>query len=94
MLAGTGAVWLGERVVERWPRTRGLLVHAGAAAAVAVICFSVLQAPVELTFRLEYTFFREHLGDVHAGCRIVRTRCSGDRGMEPPARLSRLRGLG
>lgn|GEM_PF-2437714 len=94
VLLGAGAVWLGERLVERWPRGRGLLVRGGAVAAVGLLALAVFDPPPEPTFRLEYAFFREHLAKIPRGCRILRLRWDGDLGLEPPVHLSTLRGFG
>jgi len=94
LLAGLAAVWLGELVIERWPRARPLLVRAGPAAAAFVLCLAAFAPPPEPTFRLEYRFFERHLADVPRGCRIVRTPFEGDLGLVPPEHLTRLRRRG
>jgi hypothetical protein len=94
VLLGVGAVWLGDRALDRWPRLRGLLVRGGAVVAVGLPVLAAFDPPPEPTFRLEYAFFEEHLVEVPRGCRILRLRLDGDFGLEPPALLSTLRGLG
>jgi hypothetical protein len=92
--AGFGAIWLGDRVLERRPNARATLVLIGPFAALAFLMLQTTPRPPEPTFRLEYAFFRRHLALVPAGCRIVRPRWEGDRGLEPPAHLSGILGLG
>ncbi|MBN1771871.1 MAG: glycosyltransferase family 39 protein [Deltaproteobacteria bacterium] len=93
VLLGLGAVWLGERLLDRLPHLRDWLVRGGAAAAVGFLALASFDPAPEPTFRLEYAFFQEHLADVPRGCRLLRLRWDGDFGLEPPTHLSVLRGL-
>lgn len=93
VLLGLGAVWLGDRLLDRWPRLRGLLVRGGVALAVGVLALVAFDPPPEPTFRLEYAFFERHLAEIPRGCRILRLDWDGDFGLEPPTHLSALRRL-
>jgi hypothetical protein len=92
---GIGAIWLSRQIAVIAPAA--IRQRAGSAMAVTLVLVlgteGMLTGAPETTVRLEYAFFRQHLGAVPRGCWIVRPRWSRDLGLEPPLHLSTLRRL-
>jgi hypothetical protein len=93
-LAGMCVAWLWEAMLRIRPRFGSFLVILAASAAAVIAAKPLVFRPLEPTFKLEYRFFRENIGKVPAGCRIVRISWPyGDIGLRVPTYLTRLLGL-
>ncbi len=93
-LAGMCAAWMWAAMVKIQPRFGRWVAILAAAAAIIVTAKPLVFRPPEPTFKLEYNFFRNNIGKVPAGCRIVRISWHyGDIGLRVPTYLTRLLGL-
>ncbi len=90
LFAGTALAWIWGWGTAR----RRIAAVAAAGLALVSAAWHLGSPPPEPTFRLEYKYFRKHIGSVPPQCEIMKLYWSPDLGLHPPHYLSNYLELG